>query len=135
MNRKIKWIGVLTAILLVISCFTPWIIIVSKSIIISGVDAPGTNYGRPGYLHILLSAFYILFALLPKLWAKRLNLLVTGINTAWALKNYLILTRCNGGECPAVQTGLWLVLLSSLIMLASSFFPDISLSEPGNNEG
>jgi hypothetical protein len=55
--RLMKWIGIAAAILLTISCFTPWVVIESKNITISGIDATGTNYGKPGYFHIIMAFF------------------------------------------------------------------------------
>jgi hypothetical protein len=122
-----KWIGVLAGVLLVISCFTPWIIIESQKIVVSGVDATGTNYGKPAYLHFVLTAFFLVFTFTQKIWAKRVNLLITAINLAWAARNYFVLTTCAAGECPVSQIGLWLMMIASLLMLISSFFPDIEL--------
>jgi hypothetical protein len=129
MSKKMKWIGVMAAVLLVVSCFTPWVIIESKNIIISGIDATGTNYGKPGYFHFIFSFLFLLFTFIQKIWAKRLNLLVVAVNIAWAAKNYFLLTACAGGECPVLQTGLGLMLLSSIIMLVSAFVPDIEIKQ------
>ena len=124
-----KWIGVMAAILLIVSCFTPWVIIESKAITVSGIDATGTNYGKPGYFHFIFSFFFLLFTFIQKVWAKRFNLLVVAVNVAWAAKNYFLLTACAGGECPVSQIGLWLMLFASGVMLISSFFPDIEIKQ------
>ena len=129
MNKKMKWIGVMAAILLIVSCFTPWVIIESKAITVSGIDATGTNYGKPGYFHFIFSFFFLLFTFIQKVWAKRFNLLVVAVNVAWAAKNYFLLTACAGGECPVSQIGLWLMLFASGVMLISSFFPDIEIKQ------
>ncbi len=127
--RYLKWIGLAAAVLLIVSCFTPWVIIESRNITVSGVDATGTNFGKPGYFHILLSALFIVCTIIQRVWAKRLNLLVTALNTGWALRNFFIISTCQGGECPEKQIGLYLVLLSSLLLLLSALFPDMKLKE------
>jgi hypothetical protein len=124
-----RWIGLLAVILLIYACFTPWVIIKSENIVVSGVDASETNFGRPGYFHFLFSFFFILFHLLPKIWAKRWNLLVVALNIAWAVRNYFIIAACRDGECPEKQVGLYLALAASVIMLLAALFPDISLPE------
>jgi hypothetical protein len=124
-----KWIGLLAVILLVVSCFVPWVIIPSKNIIVSGVDSAGTNFGKPGYAHFVLGFFFIIFHLIPKLWAKRINLLIVALNLAWAVRNYFIISMCREGECPEKQTGLWLVLTASVLMLIAALLPDIKLKE------
>ena len=124
-----KWVGLFAVILLVVSCFLPWVIITSKNIVVSGVDSTGTNFGKPGYTHFVLSFFFIIFHFIPKLWAKRVNLLIVALNIAWAIRNYLIISMCREGECPEKQIGLWLVLLASVLMLVAALFPDIQLKE------
>lgn len=119
----------MAVILLIVSCFTPWVIIQSKNIIVSGVDSTGTNFGKPGYTHFILSFFFVIFHLIPKVWAKRWNLLIVALNIAWAVRNYFIISMCREGECPQKQFGLWLVLIASVLMLIAALFPDIELKE------
>jgi hypothetical protein len=123
-----KWIGLTAAILLIVSCFTPWVFIESRNITVSGIDSTGTNFGKPGYLHLLLSLFFLLCHFTPKVWAKRTNLLITALNLGWAIRNYFIISACMGGDCPEKKTGMYLVLLSSLLMLVSALFPDMQLT-------
>ena len=127
--RYMKWIGLLAIIALVVSCFLPWVIINSRDMIVSGVDSGGTNFGKPGYVHFILGLFFIIFHFIPKLWAKRWNLIVVALNIAWAIRNYFIISMCREGECPEKQIGLWLVLISSALMLFAALFPDIKLKE------
>jgi len=129
MNKKMKWVGVLAAVLLIVSCFTPWVIIESKNITVSGIDSTGTNYGKPGYFHFIMVFFFLLFSFIQKIWAKRFNLIVVGLNLAWAVRNYFVITACSGGECPVKQSGFWLMLLSSVLLLVASFFPDVELEK------
>ncbi|MEP7372012.1 MAG: hypothetical protein ABI675_01410 [Chitinophagaceae bacterium] len=125
--RWMKWTGIAAAILLIISCFLTWVTIPSKNIVVSGVDATGTSFGKPGYFSLLMTFFFIVCTVLPRLWAKRINLLFTAMNLAWAIRNYFIISACQGGDCPEKQAGLYLMLAASLLMLASSLFPDIEL--------
>lgn len=127
--RYMKWIGLLAIILLVVSCFSPWVIIPSKNIVVTGVDSTGTNFGKPGYVHFILGFFFIVFHFIPKLWAKRINLLIVALNIAWAIRNYLIISMCRTGECPEKQIGLWLVLAASVLMLIAALFPAIKLKD------
>jgi hypothetical protein len=127
--RYMKWIGLAAAVLLIISSFTPWVFIESKNITVSGVDATGTNFGKPGYFHLLLAAFFLICTFVPRIWAKRLNLLFTALNLGWAIRNIFILAACSGGECPERKTGIWLMLLASLLMLLSALFPDMKVQE------
>lgn len=89
----------------------------------------GTNFGKPGYLHLFLTFFFLLFHFIPRLWAKRANLPLVAVNLGWALRNVLVLGACRVGECPEKQTGLWLVLLASVLMLVAALFPDMDIKE------
>ncbi len=130
--RWMKWTGIASAVLLIISCFFTWVVIVSKNITVTGMDAGGTNFGKPGYFNLLMTSFFLAFSLIPKIWAKRINLFVTAINLAWAVRNYLIITACSAGECPEKHAGIFLMLLASVLMLLSSLFPDLKLPEQKN---
>jgi hypothetical protein len=116
-------LGIAAVLLLVIACFMPWVLIPSKQLVISGMDASGTRYGKPGYLHLLLGFFYLIFTLIPAVWAKRFNLLVVAFNLAWTLRNFLILSLCRGGECPERQAGLYLLAMAGVLMLVAALFP------------
>ena len=117
----------MAAALLIFSCFTPWVIIESKNITVSGIDAAGTNFGKPGYFHFIMTTLFVVFLLIPRVWAKRSNLLICAFNIAWAVRNYIIISACQMGECPEKKSGLYLTLFASAVMLLSSFFPDIKL--------
>ena len=131
--RYMKWIGLLAVVLLVVSCFLPWVIIPSKDIIVSGVNSTGTNFGKPGYAHFVLGFFFIIFHFISKLWAKRINLLIVALNLAWAVRNYFIISMCRVGECPEKQIALWLALGASGLMLLGALFPDIKLKDEKKN--
>ena len=121
--RYTFWIGIAAVLLLAVACTMPWVYIASKQLVISGIEASGTRYGKPGYLHLLFGFFFLLFTLIPTVWAKRANLLVVAFNLSWALRNFLILSLCRGGECPQRSAGLYLLLLASVLMLLSALFP------------
>src|SRR3954452_4416821 len=97
--RWMKWIGIMSAILLVVFCYTPWAFIHSKQLTISGVNTNGTNFGKPAYFHFVMAAIYIVFALISKLWSQRSNLLIGAFNLAWSFRNFIIIPVCMMGEC------------------------------------
>ena len=132
--RYMKWIGLGAAILLIISCFTPWVFIESKNITVSGINATGTNFGKPGYFHLLMTILFILFTFIQRIWAKRTNLFVTAINIGWVVRNFFMITACQGGECPEKKIGIYMIVLSSVIMLLSAMFPDIKLPAQKENK-
>ena len=133
MNRS-QWIALASTIVLAVACFMPWAQIASANIIISGVDTEGTRFGKPAYLHFILGALIILFTFIKRLWAKRFNLMFAALNLAWAIKNFMIVGRCEAGECPEKQTGLYLALLASAVLLFTTFFPNMKIPVDENGD-
>ena len=125
--RYMKWAGIAAAILLVISCYSPWVEIESKKILVTGFHSAGTHFGEPGWFHLIMAVFFLAFTLIQKIWAKRANLLVTALNLGWAVRNYFIISGCEAGDCPVKKISLYLVLISSVLMLLSALFPDMTL--------
>lgn len=111
-----KWFSLAAAAVLIMSCYNTWVIVGSKQIQISGVHASGTTFGKPGYFNLSLTAVYIVLTLIPRLWAKRVNIFVATINLAWVLRNYLLLSRCEAGECPEKQTFFYVYMLAGICM-------------------
>jgi hypothetical protein len=130
--RLMKWVGITAAIVLIVSCFIPWVVIESKNIMVSGIDAAGTDYGKPGYFHFIMVFFFLIFSFTARIWAKRCNLLVIAMNFAWAIRNYFVITACQGGDCPEKKAGIYLVVLTSVLMMVAALFPDMKL--PGEKE-
>jgi len=122
-------IGIIATLALVITCYQPWVYVQSKDLLITGMHAPGTNFGRPGLMHVILSVVMIVFFALPKAWAKRINIFVATFNLAWAIKNYIILSTCYVGECPQKKIAIYLLLALSILILLMTFFPKIKLTE------
>ncbi len=119
-----KWIGIIASITLVIACFMTWVVIPSKNIYVSGVDSAGTNFGKPGFFHFITCFFFIAFSLVPRVWAKRANLLVTALNLAWAIRNYFMVTLCRGGECPEKHIAVYIIVAASILMLVAALLPE-----------
>ena len=120
--------GFILAILVIAVCWMPWVTIESKSIVINGFHAEGTRFGKPGIMVAFFSAIAAILFLVPKIWAKRINVFIAAFAFAWTLRNYLILSTCFGGECPQKQVGLYLMVLLSGLMLLMSFLPKIKIA-------
>jgi hypothetical protein len=114
---RFVWLGLLATVVLVIACFYPWVTIPSKNIVVSGVDATGTAYGKPGYLNFILSTLYALFLIIPKEWSRKIALFAAAFNLAWSVRNFLIISSCHGGICPEKQPAIYIVWIAALVML------------------
>jgi hypothetical protein len=122
-------IGIVAVLALAAVCFIPWVYIASVNITITGFNAKGTNFGKPGLAAIVLSAVCVIFFLTPKVWAKRTNVFLSAIVFAWSIKNYLLITACLAGDCPEKKAGIYLQVLFSFVIMIMALLPKISLPE------
>ena len=120
-------IGIMMVIIVIASCFFPWVFIESKQINVTGLNAVGTNFGKPGKMIIYLAAISSLLFFVNKIWSKRINVFVTAFCFAWSIRNYLILSACFAGECPEKKAALYVLVVSSAIMMVMSFLPKIKI--------
>ena len=122
-------VGIAACLALIISCFLPWTYIQSVNITITGVESGNTNFGKPGLIHIFFSGAAIVFFVINKIWSKRTLLILTTLNFAWALRNFLLMSRCELGECPERKVGIFLVLLFAFVIFVMSLLPKIDLNK------
>jgi hypothetical protein len=119
--------GIIAAIALMIFCNVPWVHIESIQTTITGFYSGSTNFGKPGYVQIFFSITAILLFLIQQVWSARVNILICTLNFAWALRNFLVLGRCEMGECPEKRYGIYLVVLFAFIMVVMSLLPKVKL--------
>lgn len=122
-------LGALAALVVILSCFLTWISIPELGIRVSGFSSEGTRFGKPGLMNAIMSAIAFILFLVPAIWAKRANLFFTGFNMAWAIRNFILLTMCHGGDCPVKETGLYLFLGATVLQLIMAVFPYFPLEE------
>ena len=133
--RFLKPLGALLAILLIAACFMPWVEIASRQMIITGVDPAKSNYGKPGYMHLIFAGLFLLLTALPKLWSRRLNMFFSAFNVAWAFKNLLLMGACAYGECPVKKAALYALPILSVGMLLSVLLaPERMVPDPVDDE-
>jgi hypothetical protein len=125
-----KWIGLVAAVLVIVSCYMVWIDVPSVSLEIGGMHSSGKqNYGRPGLLNLIMAVMAILFFLLPYIFAKRANIFIGAFNIAWSMRNFILLSKCYGGDCPIRKTGLYLLMGASLVLMVMTFLPDLEIGQ------
>ena len=122
-----KWFGLGAGLLQIVSSFMVWVVILTKNIAVTGVESEGTGFGKPAYIHIFFAILFLIFHLIPKVWAKRANLPIAALNIAWAIRNYFVISACRGGDCPDKHPGIYLMLLASVCMLIAALFPKIQV--------
>jgi hypothetical protein len=130
-----KWIGVGGAVLLFLSSLLPWVTIPSKSLVVTGLQSVGTNYGKPALMNLFLGGIALILFIIPRLGAKRANLFFCAANLGWAFRNFIVVSTCYAGECPEKQAGLYLLQLAAIAMLLAAVLPDNRLeSQSGKKE-
>lgn len=133
--RSIKWLAILTAALIITSCFFTWVSIEGTEFMIGGFYSKGTNqFGRPGLLHVIFCSLYIALLLVGKIWSIRTAFFVAALNSAWALRNFFLISSCSGGECPEKHTGLYVILVGSVLLLVFSPFINVPVQSVNRPE-
>lgn len=122
-------IGSLSALAVIVACFLVWITIPGLDLKITGFASEGTRFGKPGLVNCFMSGIALILFCIPRIWAKRANLFFAGFNLAWAIRNYILLTSCQGGECPKKQAGIYLLMGASIVLISMAVFPDFPLDE------
>jgi len=125
-------IGCIAVVILIAVGYLPWSYIPEKNIMITGMSAPNTVYGKPALMHIVLGVILIFLFIIPKIWAKRANIIISAINLAWSVRNYILLSTCYMGECPQRKSGLFISFFLCIIILIMTFIPDIKKWEKSN---
>lgn len=120
-------IGFIAALFAIGTCFMPWIFIESKSITVTGFASTGTNFGKPGLFIVYTCSVAAILFLIPKIWAKRINVFIAAFAMCWAIRNYLILSACFGGECPQKRTGLFLLLAATIVVMVMALLPKMKV--------
>ena len=119
-----KWVGAAACVVLIISCFMHWAYYPDIQKHFTGFDTKVffrgkmvNYYGRPGILLSLFAGLGFAFHLIPKIWAKRANLLFAALCVAYAIKSYFMFSAAYTGFVPVLETGIWLMLGAAIVNL------------------
>ena len=123
-----KIIGFATAALMIISCFIPWTYYADIGKSFDGFFSEKNIYGKPGMFIMFFAITSIILIYLDKIWAKRLHLLLSAVNIGYLIRTYILFTSCYNAYCPEKKAGLYLLIISSVIMMIVSLFPDVKIA-------
>lgn len=126
-QRIIYGAGIVACIVLITACFMPWTFHADLGKEFTGFFSEQNRYGKPGKYLTGLAVMILACMLLPKLWAKRLNLFLGALLIAYAVKTYILYTSCYMAYCPEKKTGVFLMLFSSVIIFIATAFPSMKL--------
>jgi hypothetical protein len=124
-----RWLGLAAVLLLVSSCFLPWTYYPDIDKTFTGFFSEMNSYGKPGKVFIFLGVISAILFLLPRVWAKRFNLLVSVLIFAYSTKTWILFTSCYRGICPDKKIGIFLMAGASIIIVISAVLPDLKLKE------
>jgi hypothetical protein len=125
-----NYIGILAGLLMIAAAAFPWIYIPSVNATVTGFGSDVvTKFGKPVMLNIYLLAVNVLFFLIPREWAKKMNPFAGAINFAWALRNVLLLSTCRNGECPQQKPWLYVYLLAAFVLLIMTVLPEMKMKQ------
>jgi hypothetical protein len=128
--RYSNYIGIAAGLLMIFAAMFTWIYIPSINATYTGFGSETFNkYGKPAMMNVILLVLATIFFLVPKLWAKRANPFVGAINFAWALRNLLLLSTCQNGECPETKIWLYVYFAASIVVLVMTVLPDMKVVE------
>ena len=122
-----QFLGVAACVALIINCFFPWSYVAEIHLLITGING-GDTLGKPGLFNIILCVLMIAFFMIPKIWAKRTNVVLGALNIAWSLRNYLLVSTCSGGICPDKQWGIFMLFLLSFFIEVMTFMPPMKIA-------
>jgi hypothetical protein len=125
------WIGIVAAIILVLAGFLPWTYHPDLDKTFNGFFSENKAYGKPGMVFVVMNVVTITFFAIQRIWAKRWNVFICAIVLSYAIRSYIVFSGCYRGICPDKKAGLWIMLLSAILMMVMSLFPDMKLKEEG----
>jgi len=134
-SKILYWLGVIACVVLIVSCFMEWAYfdIGAEKVEFTGFYSYQNYYGKPGKFLVGAGTIALLLMLLPKLWAKRVNLFVCALTVGYTIKSYILYTSCYNAYCPTKELGIYLMLGSSIVMLIASVFPELTVKKKIDN--
>lgn len=123
------YVGIGSALLLVIFCFMPWAYYPDIHENFNGFYSRANVYGRPGKTFLFLSVLSIILFLTATLWAKRINQFICVILFAYSMKTFILFSSSYGSYSPEIKTGLYGIILFPLIILIMSLLSIAKVKE------
>ncbi|MEO8111662.1 MAG: hypothetical protein ABI594_16570 [Ginsengibacter sp.] len=127
--RFYKIIGFAAAAIMIISCFVPWAYYADIGKSFNGFFSEKNMYGKPGMFIMFFAVMSIVLIYLNKIWAKRLHIILSAINIGYLIRIYILFTSCYNAYCPEKRAGLYLLIISSVVMMVVSLLPDMKIAD------
>ena|SRR5688572_4677920 len=122
-------LGIIAAVVLVWASTLNWTWYPDLQKYFTGFWSENNMYGKPGKVFVFFAVIAVIFFLIPRIWAKRWNLLVSALIMAYAIKSFILFSGCYRGICPEKQAGIWIMLASAAIILLATLLPDLAVNK------
>jgi hypothetical protein len=129
-----KVIGLLACALMILSCLLPWAYYADLNKTFNGFFSEQNNYGKPGKFFVFFAIVSMALISTNKVWAKRVHLFLSALNIGYLIKTYILFTSCYNTYCPEKRAGLYLLILSSVVIMVVSIFPDLKIANITSEE-
>ncbi len=129
-------IGIIACLLVIGSCFLPWVDVPSLHLVLNGINGKVNNeltFGQQWKAHSFFCVLMMLLFLIPTVWAKRTNIFFAVLHLGWSIKNYILFSMCRSGECPEIKPALYLLVVLAIIIQVMTFLPKLELKASENN--
>ncbi|MEO6637943.1 MAG: hypothetical protein ABIN25_06680 [Ginsengibacter sp.] len=124
-----KIIGFATCALMMVSCFIPWVYYADIGKSFDGFFSEKNKYGKPGMFIMFFAVVSIILIYLNRIWAKRVHIILSAVNIGYLIRTYILFTSCYNAYCPEKKAGIYLLIVSSVVMMIVSIFPDMKIGE------
>jgi hypothetical protein len=132
--KNYKLIGFIACLVLAISCFLPWAYYPDLHKSFTGFFSEQNVYGKPGKVFLFFAIVSVVLIFIDKIWAKRTLIFLAALNIGYLIRTYIIFMTCYKAFCPQKQYGLYLLIISCIVLLAVSFFPDFKVDIKNEEE-
>lgn len=107
-------VGLVSCVFIIISLFLNWAWYPDIQKYFTAFFTEGNHYGKPGSWLSLVSILGIIFYFVNKPWSQRLNLILSGLTLAYAIRTFLLFTSGYDGYVPDAQPGIYFMLSGSI---------------------
>lgn len=129
----IKWLAIVTAVIIITACFFTWVSIDEKNFFVGGFSSSeNSSYGEPGLFHTIFCVLYILLLLFNRVWSLRTAFFIAALNIAWSVRNFFVITVCSGGVCPQKHTAFYVVIFASVLLIILTPLIKVKIKIPGS---
>lgn len=129
-----KYLVVIASIGVIVSSFMPWTYYPDIDDTFTGFYSKDNLLGNPGYILCFFAVTSIIAAFVNKTIVKHVGLGLAAVNIAYVIKVYVSYTGCYLGTCPVKLTGIYLLILFSVVLLIAALFPDLKVKADSEEE-